>query len=88
MILSKEELLELDPDILIMGNWNQGGAYHDSETQLAEMNEDPAYHSLRALQNGNVIIIPQRNVNCLSHHIADGIEAVFQAVYPDIAKEQ
>lgn len=81
MILSREEFLQSDPDVIIMGNWSQGGVYKDSNQQLEEMYSDPAYSSMKAIREKNIIIMPQRNVNCLSHHVVDGIEAVYQAVY-------
>ena len=81
MILSKEEFVQSDPDMLIMGNWSQGGAFKDSEQQLQEMLENPAYSSMRAIRDKQVVILPQRNVNCLSHHVTEGIETVYQAVY-------
>lgn len=81
MILSKEEFIKSDPDIIIMGNWSQGGVYKDSRQQLEEMYNDPAYSSMKAIQKRNVVIIPQKNVNCLSHHVVEGIAAVYQAVY-------
>ena len=76
-----ERVLYLDPDMLIMGNWSQGGAFKDSEQQLQEMYENPAYSSMRAIRDKQVVILPQRNVNCLSHHVTEGIETVYQAVY-------
>lgn len=81
LILSKEEFVQSNPDMIIMGNWSQGGAYKDSYQQLEEMYEDPAYSSMKAIQEKQIIVIPQRYVNCLSHHVTQGIEAVYQAVY-------
>lgn len=81
MILSKEEFVQSDPDMIIMGNWSQGGAYKDSNQQLEEMYKTSAYSSMKAIANKQVIIIPQRNVNCLSHHVVDGVETVYNAVY-------
>lgn len=81
MILSKEEFVQSNPDMIIMGNWSQGGAYKDSYQQLEDMYADPAYSSMKAIREKQVIVIPQRNVNCLSHHVTQGIEAVYQAVY-------
>lgn len=81
MILSKEEFIQSDLDIIIMGNWSQGGAFKDSFQQLEDMYNDPAYSSMSVIQNRQVVVVPQKYVNCLSHHVADGIEAVYQAVY-------
>lgn len=81
MILSREEFLRADPELLLMGNWSQGGEYKDSFQQLEAMYEDPAYSSVKAIRERQAVIIPQRYVNCLSHHAAEGVEAVYKAVY-------
>ncbi|MCI5836484.1 MAG: ABC transporter substrate-binding protein [Veillonellaceae bacterium] len=81
MILNQEELLHADPELLLLGNWSQGGEYKDSTQQLEEMYANPAYAGMQAIQKKRAIIIPQRYVNCLSHHVADGVEAVYKAVY-------
>jgi hypothetical protein len=36
MILSKEEVVKVNPEILIFGSWTMGGKYKNSEAQLAE----------------------------------------------------
>lgn len=68
MILSKEEVVRCNPELLLMASWTQGGAYQDSDSQLKELYSDPAYVSLDAVRNHRGCVIPQRYVNCLSHH--------------------
>jgi iron complex transport system substrate-binding protein len=80
MILSKEEVVKVNPEILIFGSWTMGGKYKNSETQLAEFYEDPAYASVTAIMNKHVIIIPQRYVNCLSHHVGEALENLYASV--------
>ena len=67
-ILSKEEVVKCNPDIFIMGLWTQGGSYKDSEQQLQDIYNDQAYASVNAVINRKAYIVPQRYVNCLSHH--------------------
>lgn len=81
MILSKEEFVLSNPDLLIMGSWSQGGAYKDSTQQLKEIYDNPAYSSMKAIRGKRAIILPQRNVNCLSHHVPAAIRTVYRAVY-------
>lgn len=67
-ILSKEEVVKANPDLFLMALWTQGGAYKDSEAQLQEIYNDPAYATVNAVKNKRAYIFPQRYVNCLSHH--------------------
>ncbi len=67
-ILSKEEVIQANPDVFLLARWTQGDAYKDSEAQLREMYEDAAYESVSAVKNRRAYIFPQRYVNCLSHH--------------------
>lgn len=80
-ILSKEEVLKTDPEILIIGSWSQGGAYKDSTKQLEELYSDPAYTGITAVKKKQALIIPQSYVNCLSHHAVESIEKLHTAVY-------
>ena len=67
-ILSKEEVIQANPDVFLLAQWTQGDAYKDSEAQLREMYEDAAYENVSAVKNRRAYIFPQRYVNCLSHH--------------------
>ena len=68
MILSKEEVIHCNPSLLIMANWTQGGACQDSQAQLQAIYEDPAFVTVEAVKRHRACIIPQRYVNCMSHH--------------------
>lgn len=80
-ILSKEEVVKANPDFLILGSWNQGGAYQDADKYLEEIYDDPALATVTAVRERQAIIIPQGYVNCLSHHAAESVEKLYQAVY-------
>lgn len=67
-ILSKEEVVKANPDIFLMALWTQGGAYDNSQKQLQEMYEDPAFATVNAVKNRRAYIFPQRFINSLSHH--------------------
>lgn len=80
-ILSKEEVIKTNPEFLLLGSWSQGGAYKNSEEQLEEIYNDPAYAGITAIQKRQAVVIPQSYVNCLSHHAAAGIEKLYAIVY-------
>lgn len=79
-VLGKEEVVKVNPDFLIIANWNQGGAYKSSDEHLLEIYSDPALVTVKAIKNKKAIVIPQGYVNCLSHHAADSVEMLFKAI--------
>lgn len=81
MILSKEEIVKANPDLMILGSWTMGGKYKSSEEQLAEYYNDPALATVSAIKNHRVVIVPQRLVNCLSHHVGEALEQLALAVH-------
>lgn len=66
-ILSKEEVIQANPDVFLLARWTQGDAYKDSEAQLRDIYGDAAYANVSAVKNRRAYIFPQRYVNCLSH---------------------
>lgn len=82
-ILSREEIIKTNPDILLMGSWSPGGKYKTSQEQLEDIYGDPAYQTFPAVKNRRAYIIPQSYVNSLSHHATEGIEKLYNIVYGD-----
>lgn len=80
-ILSKEEVVQANPDYIIIGTWSQGGAYKSGNAQLEELYSDPALATVTAVKKKQAIVIPQGYVNCLSQHAADSVELLHEAVY-------
>ena len=77
-ILSKEEVIQANPDVFLLARWTQGDAYKDSEAQLREMYEDAAYENVSAVKNRRAYIFPQRYVNCLSHRAGKNLLTLAQ----------
>lgn len=75
-ILSKEEVIQANPDVFLLARWTQGDAYKDSEAQLKDIYEDAAYESVSAVKNRRAYIFPQRYVNCLSHRAGKNLLAL------------
>ena len=80
-ILSKEEVVQANPNYIIIGTWSQGGAYKSGNAQLEELYSDPALATVTAVKKKQAIVIPQGYVNCLSQHAADSVELLHEAVY-------
>ena len=80
-ILSKEEVVQANPDYIIVGTWSMGGADKAGDVLLEELYSDPALATVTAVRKKQGIIIPSGYVNCLSHHAADAIKLLHEAVY-------
>lgn len=80
-ILSKEEVVQANPDYIIIATWSQAGAYKAGNAQLKDLYADPALATVTAVKKKQSIVIPQGYVNCLSQHAADSIELLHKEVY-------
>lgn len=74
--LSMEQILAIDPDILLL----------DARDTLAELpgrELPPQLHQLRAYQQKQVLYIPGRALCAVSHHIVTGVELLAKALHPE-----
>ena len=81
--LSKEKLVALDPDLLVLPGWvygEEGGA----EAFFARVAGDPALRNLKALRNRRVVRIPERLRATTSQHIVESMEFLARAAYPEL----
>jgi iron complex transport system substrate-binding protein len=81
--LSKEKILELDPDILILPGWvygDPGGA----ETFYRQTLEDPALQGLTAIREGRVFQMPEGLKAATSQYIVDAVEYLSRLAYPTL----
>jgi iron complex transport system substrate-binding protein len=78
--LSKEKILELDPDLLILPGWiygDPGGA----DAFYKQMMEDPALQGLSAVREGRVYQIPEGLKAATSQYIVDAVEYLAHLAY-------
>jgi iron complex transport system substrate-binding protein len=81
--LSKEAVLELDPDLLILPGWvygDPGGA----EAFYRQTLEDPALHGLTAIREGRVFQMPEGLKSATSQYIVDAVEYLGRLAYPTL----
>jgi iron complex transport system substrate-binding protein len=81
--LSKEKLIELDPDLLVLPGWvygEQGGA----EEFYRRITSDPALRGLKAVRNRRVLRMPENLRAATSQYMVDAIEFLARAAYPDL----
>jgi iron complex transport system substrate-binding protein len=81
--VSKELLLELDPDILVLPGWVYGDP-SGADTHLASVLNDPALKGMTAIRTGKVIRIPEAHRSSTSHFMALAVEDLARAAYPEL----
>ena len=78
----KEKMLTIDFDILVL----PGGMYGNMKTGEpfnAQMLGDPALRGLKAVRTRRVYVIPENLKDTTSQYIADAIEWLARAAYPE-----
>jgi iron complex transport system substrate-binding protein len=84
--LSRETLLRLDPDILILPGWVYGkpaGARSFFESIV----NDPALQSMSAVREGRVYRMPEALRAAASQYVADAVEYLARLAYPQLWKD-
>jgi iron complex transport system substrate-binding protein len=81
--LSKEKILEIDPNILILPGW----AYGDSNSAAAFYEQivgDPALAGLSAVKNNKVYMMPENLREASSQYITSAVEWLARTAYPSL----
>lgn len=76
--LSKEKLVELNPDVIITSDWQYNGS---KATFVEEWKKDPALKNLKAFKNDEVHVIDSANLTTASHFVIEGAEDIYQVLY-------
>lgn len=76
--LSKEKLVELNPDVIITTDWQYDGS---KATFVEEWKKDPALKNITAFKNDEVYVIDSANLSTASHFIIEGAEDIYQVLY-------
>lgn len=80
-LLSKEQIVAVNPDILIMPTWDYSGKT-DMEKFRADIQADPALQTVKAVRQKKLIQVPDRYLYCTSQYIVYGVRDVATAAYP------
>jgi iron complex transport system substrate-binding protein len=83
--LSKEKLLTIDPDILMLPGWVYGDP-KGADTFYAAITGDPALKGLKAVKQGLVHRMPENLKTATSQYIVDAVENLAHYAYPDLFK--
>lgn len=85
-VLSKENIIKINPDILLMPTWSYQGKV-DIGKFWAEVEEDPALQTLKAIRNHRLESVSDQYLYCSSHYIVDGVKAIAIMAYPEVFRK-
>ncbi|HML31796.1 ABC transporter substrate-binding protein [Sporomusa sphaeroides] len=80
-LLSKEQLVAINPDIIILPVWDYTGTT-DMKKFADDIQNDPALQSVKAIQDRQLIAVPDRHFNSTSQYIVQAVQDIAQAAYP------
>ncbi len=83
--LSKEKILTLDPDILMLPAWVYGDP-KGPDTFYNQITSDPALKGLKAIRTGRVHRMPENLKSATSQYIVLAVEDLARYAYPDLFK--
>jgi iron complex transport system substrate-binding protein len=83
--VSREMILQLDPDIIMLPGWVYGDVKGSDSFYNGFVN-DPAFRSLRAVKQGRVHRMPEPMKTATSQYIIFGIEDLAKYAYPELFK--
>lgn len=76
--LSKEKLVELNPDVIITSDWQYDGS---EATFVEEWKNDPALKNVNAFKNNEVHVIDSANLTTAAHYVIEGAEDIQDVLY-------
>lgn len=76
--LSKEQVVALNPDVILCGRAIEDSALHQ------EILRDPAFQEVKAVKNHRVVLVEDRYLSSVTQSFADAVEAVSRIVYPEV----
>lgn len=84
--LSKEKIIEYNPDIFIFPSYDTG-KYGNLDLFIQEVLNDPALTNVKAIKNNNIMIIKDRYRSTTSHYVGDAILEISKNAYPQYFEE-
>jgi iron complex transport system substrate-binding protein len=81
--LSREKLLALDPDMLILPGWVYGEP-QGAQAFLRQVTSDPVLQRLNAVRAGRVYSMPENLKTTTSQYLAAAVEHLARTAYPEL----
>lgn len=76
--ISKEKLIELDPEIIIIPLWSN---HINSEEFIEFVKNDESFQNIQAVKNNKVYVLLHKKLSPTSQYMIDGIEALGEVIY-------
>lgn len=80
-VMTKEQLVAQNPDILLMPNWDYNGKSGVPKYRQ-EVASDPALQSITAIREQQLVDVPDRYLYCTAQSIVKAVREVAKAAYP------
>ena len=80
--LSKEGIIKINPDLLLVPTWNGGKL--DVNKVKTDLENDPALQTVKAIRSKRLVQLPDLYLYCASQDIVHAIRDIMYAAYPDI----
>ncbi len=81
--LSREKILELDPDLLVLPDWEYGNP-QGADAFYDQIVDDPALRGLKAIRQGRVYRMPEGLKSAASQYVVDAVEYLARLAYPQL----
>jgi len=83
--LSKEQIVAINPDVLLLPSWEATGKVKLS-TYVDEIKNDPAYINISAVRNNKLIHVHDNYLYSISQYAANAVDELARGVYPELYK--
>lgn len=80
---SEEQLILLNPDIILVPSWDYSGTKNTGEFQRSIM-EKEAYQGIRAIRNHQVVQVHDKYLYSTSHYAVNAVEELASVSYPEL----
>jgi iron complex transport system substrate-binding protein len=81
--LSREKILQIDPDILVLPGWVYGNP-RGAAAFFSQVLGDPGLGGLKAIRSKKVYMMPERLKSTTSQYFAGAVEWLAKTAYPDL----
>lgn len=82
-VISKEKIIEFDPDIIILPSW-----YYDQKNTFDSMRDtlknDQSLQTVKAIREDRIISVPNPHISAISQYVVLAVEDVARAAYPEL----
>ena len=86
--IGKEGIVKLQPDVILLPTATRMMADSKRTAAIDEILHDPSYMTLKAVQNKQIIALPDKYYRyCVSHYAAEAAYVLASSVYPQYYKQ-